>query len=535
MKWSIEVYNNTAIPLIIDCTQGSNDYEWDFETRDYEIPSGAEVRVYLRKPSGKEIYNACSLSGNIIKITPTTQMTAEHGRVPGQIQIINGSKIIKTFLFWLNIQESVITEGAIESKDEFEILDKLISDARTALQEIEISISNANKAVEDAEKATKDAGDAANEAITSALAANGSAERANQAAENAGQATENANTAAQSASAAAQRAENAVDAIEGAVHGTLINDNIPSSTTTYSGSKIEDMAQVNWIPEYAIKNDISTVRATYEYENGILTVKSTQENPTTRQYARLPLQNLKKNTDYFISCKSTRTATTGGGIAVMGGTSISDVSFIDSSHEDTLNPGFTFNTGDNPYILILFTVNRNTGTVGETATFSEIMLVEGQNQAPYMENARDMAREIAGSVKKTDVVNNFVTTDPTKPAAAPTVKQLKEDVDALNSALDYFHVAGENTFVNDFLAIDPSTPNSRLHQTSVFSKVDGSAWDNIPGQMSTGTVIGVREVIYKSHIHVFVRITEFYPISGKQYFNFYNNGNWTNWSVIIPS
>lgn len=60
-------------------------------------------------------------------------------------------------------------------------------------------------------------------------------------------------------------------------------------------------------------------------------------------------------------------------------------------------------------------------------------------------------------------------------------------------------------------------------------------WNNIPSQMSTGVVVGLREVVYESRNHVFVRITEFYPIAGKQYFIFYNAGNWSEWKVIIPS
>ena len=136
-------------------------------------------------------------------------------------------------------------------------------------------------------------------------------------------------------------------------------------------------------------------------------------------------------------------------------------------------------------------------------------------------------------------VRNLTTTVAGKALDATIAKQINDDLSAkfnlLNSTLPYFHVAGENTFVNNFLAIDPSTPNSVLHQASIFSKVNNGEWKNIPSQMSEGTVIGVREVVYKSHIHVLVKITEFYPIAGKQYFVFYNTGNWTEWKVITPS
>lgn len=60
-------------------------------------------------------------------------------------------------------------------------------------------------------------------------------------------------------------------------------------------------------------------------------------------------------------------------------------------------------------------------------------------------NSNESLKTILGKIKKyftdlkahafKDPANNFVTTDETQAAAAPTVKKLKEDVDALNSAL----------------------------------------------------------------------------------------------------
>ena len=78
-------------------------------------------------------------------------------------------------------------------------------------------------------------------------------------------------------------------------------------------------------------------------------------------------------------------------------------------------------------------------------------------------NSGESLKTILGKIKKyfTDLkphafkapANNFTTTDATTAAAAPTVKQLKEDYDALNSAL----VRGTETFNN--ITID-GTPYS---------------------------------------------------------------------------
>lgn len=151
MKWNIYIYNKSGIPLVIDCTQGSNDYEWEFDVKDYEIPPGAEARIYMRKPSGLEIYNDCIIDGNIIKVDVTTQMTAENGKIPAQFQIIPNSEKpdnVKSFIFWLNVQKSLEMNSQIESKDEFKILDNLINEARQTIQEANKAIENIDKAVE---------------------------------------------------------------------------------------------------------------------------------------------------------------------------------------------------------------------------------------------------------------------------------------------------------------------------------------------------------------------------------------------------
>lgn len=63
---------------------------------------------------------------------------------------------------------------------------------------------------------------------------------AKSATESANLASQNAEDAAEDATAAAQRAENISNSIESAVQGTLINDDSPSETTTFSGKYIDD-------------------------------------------------------------------------------------------------------------------------------------------------------------------------------------------------------------------------------------------------------------------------------------------------------
>lgn len=141
-------------------------------------------------------------------------------------------------------------------------------------------------------------------------------------------------------------------------------------------------------------------------------------------------------------------------------------------------------------------------------------------------------------------VASLASTDATRPLAASMGKRLNDDLseklEALNSALLYekfaYDTTGEN-FNKDFLLIDTNNREAIAHQRSFFDITDSTRGDylNIPSAMpSEGVVIGYREVYYKSAIHCLVKITECFPVSGRQYFNFYNSGNWDGWKVIQP-
>lgn len=122
-------YTN-AIPLI-------------FTIKDWEIPSGAEARIFIKKPSGLEVYTTASISGETITVNPTTQMYAESGKQFGQLQIIKGETVQASFLLPFDIEPSIIAESAIESTNEYTIIDQLIIDAQAA-------VATANEAAENA-------------------------------------------------------------------------------------------------------------------------------------------------------------------------------------------------------------------------------------------------------------------------------------------------------------------------------------------------------------------------------------------------
>ena len=102
---------NRGLPVQIDYVQGTNAVPLKFQFRDYTVPSGAAARIYVKKPSGKEVYNSASLSGNTVTVQPTTQMFAEAGEQEGQLQLTSGQKLLVTFPILFLVERNLISES----------------------------------------------------------------------------------------------------------------------------------------------------------------------------------------------------------------------------------------------------------------------------------------------------------------------------------------------------------------------------------------------------------------------------------------
>lgn len=215
----------------VNAIQGDTGRMWHFIIDDYEIPLDAEVRMYVKKPSGKEIYNSGIVKEQVLSFQPTMQTLAEIGQSIGQIQIISNRQSVSTFPFFLNVEKNYILSSEITSKDEFLILDGLIDEARNVISETRklintvttqessrvsaesarveaeklrqqntsTAINNANDATSKAIAATTNTNNAANNANTKANLANTAATNANSKATLANDAATKANTAAKRA------------------------------------------------------------------------------------------------------------------------------------------------------------------------------------------------------------------------------------------------------------------------------------------------------------------------------------------------
>ena len=192
------------------------------------------------------------------------------------------------------------------------------------------------------------------------------------------------------------------------------------------------------------------------------------------------------------------------------------------------------------------------GPAGEVDMDAAVAFTEASTRTNI--NSGESIKTIFGKIKKyfTDLkphafkapANNFTTTDATTAAAAPTVKQLREDFDELNSALLYENIVAAGTdgssFNKNFLNIG-STADAASRQRAYFIVTQSgvSEWQNAPEEIQTAsTSVGVREVFSPTSVITCVKLTMFWPVPGRQYYRTYNgsNGAWNDggWKKVEP-
>ena len=165
----------------------------------YTIENGTTARIRILKPDNAMIYNNATISSGKVTVELTSQALAAYGIAIAEIGLFKGEQILSTFTFYIRIERSAVDDSAIESTDEFTVLEEAIRDAGTATTAATNAATAANNAATAANAAKTAADNAASAANTAAGSANGAATTAN--------------TAAGSANAAAQAALDAISAI----------------------------------------------------------------------------------------------------------------------------------------------------------------------------------------------------------------------------------------------------------------------------------------------------------------------------------
>ena len=210
----------SPLPVIVHVVQGNTEIPVDFHITDYTIPAGSTARFYLKKKSGAEVYNNCTISGNVITLDPTAQTFAEAGCQAAQLQVEIGEDFLLSFPMTFDVAPNIIDDSAIESSSEYGALESLLQEAQesipaagAAAEAASNAATAANQAATAANNAASSANEAAGDAGDAATAANEAASSANTAAGEADSAATAANTAATAANEAATSANNAAAAV----------------------------------------------------------------------------------------------------------------------------------------------------------------------------------------------------------------------------------------------------------------------------------------------------------------------------------
>jgi hypothetical protein len=226
--------------------------EFHFIFDDYEIPlETTDIRIYLEKPSGKAIYNYGTLINGEVVFQPTSQTLGEYGTCIGEVQIINNAAILTTFPFKLEVQKNLVDDTNFVSKDEFLILDELIKTAREQSKEISalnkrvtnnedsrVSAENERKSNETQRQSKENERRDSELSRISAENSRISAENNRVSAENKRQ-NDSAN-AIKNCNAAKKEVDDIMSILNTELK-SAINDEITSSITTYSSTKIVNM------------------------------------------------------------------------------------------------------------------------------------------------------------------------------------------------------------------------------------------------------------------------------------------------------
>ena len=357
-----------------------------------------EIKIFREAVYGEEVRGGfISLAEKMNEVSEATE-TAEKKRVTAETGRVNAEKI--------RVSQETDRKNAETDRVSAETARASAESTRTSQESTrksaETGRTNAEKnrvTQEEARKTAEKARASAETFRANAEKARGTAETGRVNAEqkrqtDTGSAIESCNTATDRANKAAQEAREATDKADAAAENIKekigINDKQPSDVTTYSGNKIEEMAQTNWIP--TLDGKFKYQHCAGNYEKGKLTIKTTDVSGS--QYAYFELKNLKPNTTYTISWNSSRTGEIGGGVGVLGRNG-SAYTTLNNTKTNTINDSCTFNTGNHEAISFNLYCGNQNSHVGDSATFSGLMLVEGVNKSNYMENVRDIVQDLA--------------------------------------------------------------------------------------------------------------------------------------------
>lgn len=156
-----------GVPPVVYASQYDVGRQFEFEIYEgdveYEIPSGAVVTFQGTKPDNHSFaYSTAdkepviSVSGSVVTVTSTEQMTAIPHKSMCEIIIRNGKVILGTLNVILDVEKGAIPEDANASASDLSAYESMASQVQGAHQEFKETREHVDKALDDVLKAKTD-------------------------------------------------------------------------------------------------------------------------------------------------------------------------------------------------------------------------------------------------------------------------------------------------------------------------------------------------------------------------------------------
>lgn len=337
--------------------------------RVYQIAPGCRAVFTASKPDGAILFNECLIVGNTIEfdLAINPQVSNVVGEVKCEIRLYGADgTLITSPCFSILVDKTVYTDGdVIESSSEFSALSKVIADANESIQGANEAIANAesvvSKSVVDAETKVNNAVSNANTAVSKA------ASDAEKAVEEAVADAEKDITAA----VADMRSivDDSANAFLGNVRGPVVSMSDVSPIEHNLNCKVKSVNLFNDLLDYT-----KTQETVWTYENGVLYVANHYVNKFI---------TLEEGKTYTFSCKSTKSGGNGGGVYIRAYTVDRGEQVLLHYNTQLLSPTVTF-TMPYGYPVLRLTFYGDTAASTYSATYSELMLVEGSEAKAYI-------------------------------------------------------------------------------------------------------------------------------------------------------
>lgn len=114
------------VPTIIDVVQYATKPNIIFIIDDYELEPGTSAFLYIEKPGGTKVYNACSVVDNYLMYSPTTQSFSVPGISICQLELVEANGTALSFPIIAYVAKNIIDTSAVESQNEFTVLQQAL-------------------------------------------------------------------------------------------------------------------------------------------------------------------------------------------------------------------------------------------------------------------------------------------------------------------------------------------------------------------------------------------------------------------------